>query len=114
VTIKELQVSKGAVFDTELRSSGKKRKKGKKRIKPFPATTLRATVGDQSEPLLVSELTQQPADRHQHARRGLVRKGSPVRVRLRALLAARAAEPVRQLSNSDEPPQQHETARVRY
>jgi hypothetical protein len=34
VTIKELQVSKGAVFDTELRSSG-----------PFPAAALRATVG---------------------------------------------------------------------
>jgi len=34
VTIKQLQVSKGAVFDTELRSSG-----------PFPATALRATVG---------------------------------------------------------------------
>jgi RTX calcium-binding nonapeptide repeat (4 copies)/Cellulase (glycosyl hydrolase family 5) len=34
VTIKELQVSKGAVFDTELRSSG-----------PFPATALRARVG---------------------------------------------------------------------
>ena len=34
VTIKELQVSKGSVFDTELRSSG-----------PFPATALRATVG---------------------------------------------------------------------
>jgi hypothetical protein len=34
VTIKQLQVSKGAVFDTELRSSG-----------PFPASALRATVG---------------------------------------------------------------------
>ena len=34
VTIKELQVSKGAVFLTELRSSG-----------PFPAAALRATVG---------------------------------------------------------------------
>jgi RTX calcium-binding nonapeptide repeat (4 copies) len=34
VTIKELPVSKGAVFDTELRSSG-----------PFPATALRARVG---------------------------------------------------------------------
>jgi hypothetical protein len=45
VTIKELQVSKGAVFLTELRSSANKRKKGKKRKKPFPATTLRATVG---------------------------------------------------------------------
>jgi hypothetical protein len=45
VTIKTLQVSKGAVFLTELRSSGKKRKKGKKRRRLFPATTLRATVG---------------------------------------------------------------------
>jgi hypothetical protein len=48
VTIKELQVSKGAVFLTKLWSSGKKRKKGKKgkkRRRPFPATTLRATVG---------------------------------------------------------------------
>jgi hypothetical protein len=45
VTIKELQVSKGAVFLTELRSSGKKRKKGKKRRRPFPASALRATVG---------------------------------------------------------------------
>jgi RTX calcium-binding nonapeptide repeat (4 copies)/Cellulase (glycosyl hydrolase family 5) len=34
VTIKELPVSQGAVFDTELRSSG-----------PFPAAALRATVG---------------------------------------------------------------------
>src|SRR5512139_1048952 len=36
VTIKELQVSKGAVFDTELRLSGNE---------PFPASALRATVG---------------------------------------------------------------------
>ena len=34
MTIKQLQVSKGAVFLTELRSSG-----------PFPAAALRATVG---------------------------------------------------------------------
>jgi hypothetical protein len=33
------------VFLTKLRSSGKKRKKGKKRQKPFPAGALRATVG---------------------------------------------------------------------
>jgi hypothetical protein len=45
VTIGQLQVSKGAVFDTTLRSSGKKRKKGKKRPRPFPAGTFRATVG---------------------------------------------------------------------
>ena len=46
VTMKELQVSKGAVFLTELQSTGKKRtKKGKKRRRPFPASAFRATVG---------------------------------------------------------------------
>jgi hypothetical protein len=45
VTIKTLQVSKGAVFLTGLRSSGKKRKKGKKPKKRFPAASLRATIG---------------------------------------------------------------------
>jgi hypothetical protein len=45
VTIKELQVSQGGVFLTELRSSGKIRKKGKKRRRPFPPALLRATVG---------------------------------------------------------------------
>jgi hypothetical protein len=45
VTIKKLPVSKGAVFVTKLRSSGKKRKKGKKRQKPFRAGALRATLG---------------------------------------------------------------------
>ncbi len=42
VTVKTLQVTKGAVFLTTLRQSKKQRKKGKKR---FPASALRATVG---------------------------------------------------------------------
>jgi Cellulase (glycosyl hydrolase family 5) len=45
VTIKELQVREGAVFLTKLRSSRKKRKKGKKRPRPYLAGALRATVG---------------------------------------------------------------------
>jgi hypothetical protein len=48
VTIKELQVSKGAVFDTELRSSG-----------PFPAAALRATVGA-SQSLVWQQSDDQP------------------------------------------------------
>ena len=48
VTIKELQVSKGAVFLTELRSSG-----------PFPATALRATVGA-SQSLVWQQSDQSP------------------------------------------------------
>ena len=48
MTIKELQVSKGAVFDTELRSSG-----------PFPASALRATVGA-SQSLVWQQSDDQP------------------------------------------------------
>jgi Ca2+-binding RTX toxin-like protein len=48
VTIKELQVSKGEVFLTELRSSG-----------PFPATALRATVGA-SQSLVWQQSDQSP------------------------------------------------------